>query len=247
MPALYFKPWIGPDFAEIQRLREQNPIVLTAQRDFWAHPIHVLGESHYGHPDEYRDDFTETVIRKCAFAPSRCGRFFAKILQVVGNRHISELDREHHWHKLAFSNYVQDLLPKSRQQPSNAEWDRGAAAFRTQLAITRPEILLVLGRRLWDHLPRDFGFPLPLLRLPTDVLPLPQSYGDREVVVNEAWAYVYETGGRKRLSIAVYVLHPSGRGFDWCIAARRLNTVRVYYDNIGSGEDFAGWPPAKLD
>lgn len=238
--ALFFEPWIGADY---KRLKELEGQVLSTEElgGFWAYPCHVLGESHYGKSQESEPGFTRYVIEKCGFTRSRCSSFFAKVLQVVANKHVSHLNREEHWQKLAFSNYIQDLLPKSRQAPSDPEWERGAAAFRSQLAITTPDILIVLGPRLWNHLPRDFGFAVEPMRLPRDMFPLPQKYGNREVVVSEAWAYVYEVAGTKRVTVAVYVAHPSGRGFDWHIAAKRVNTVRIFYSNIAVSEEVSGY------
>jgi hypothetical protein len=236
----FLMPWIGSDYAAVKVLEDgEQPLSSDALDGMWAYSCHVLGESHYGEPREHRPDFTHEVIHKCAFIRSNCSRFFAKVLEVVANKHISELNREQHWQKLAFSNFVQDLLPKSRKEPQSEEWERGAAAFASQLALTTPQVLVVLGHRLWKHLPRDFGFALPPMRLPQEMYPLPEKYGDREVSVEEAWAYVYESGGKKRVTIAVYVVHPSGRGFDWPIAARRVKTVRVFHSNIASSEEVA--------
>lgn len=241
--ALFFHPWIGADYARVQANVEAGSL----EQDVWAYPCHVMGESHYGRPEQYQPDFTEYVIRKCGFTRSKCSTFFARTMQIVANRHISELNREEHWQKLAYSNYIQELLPKSRQAPGHAEWERGAAAFRQQLAITRPQVLVVLGRRLWDHLPKDFGFPLASMRLPKSMFPLPSNKRSLDVVVNEAWAYVCEIDGQKHLTIAVYVLHPSGRGFDWHIAAKRVNTVRAFYDNIASGDELQSYQAIALD
>lgn len=201
-----------------------------------------MGEQH-----EYREDFTEEVMHKCALTTSKCSRFFAKVLQVVANKHISELDRFEHWHKLAYSNYIQNLLPKSRKAPSSEDWDRGADAFFQQLSMSKPQVLVVLGVRLWKNIPKLHGFGVKSMRLPNDVFPLPQSEPDRDVVVNEAHAYVFEVGGKKHLTIAVHVLHPSGRGFDWHVAAKRVNTVRFFYSNVAVSDEFENCAPVRLD
>lgn len=229
----FFEPWIGSDY---QRLREQRDQGVL-QPDVWAHPFHVLGESHYAELDEYEPGLTCRIIHECGFKASKCSRFFAKVLKVVTGKEIAGLNREEQWQKLAFSNYVQDVLTGPRREPSVEQWARGRDAFRAQLRATTPDVLLVLGQRLWDHLPRDFGFAVPEL-----------TSMDGTVQVKEAWAYVYEEGDAKRLSLAVYVIHPSAGGgaFKWRIAAERARTVLLYRSNILVSPEFEACPAVPL-
>lgn len=237
--ALFFEPWVGRDYARLkqQQFEEQGAVL---EPSVWAHPFHVLGESHYGDQTEYEPNFTRSLVEKCGHSSTygKCSAFFAKVLKIVQADEHPELTREQHWQKLAFSNYIQDLMQGPRVAPSAEQWERGREAFPEQLKATTPGTLLVLGQRLWKNLPRDFGFQVSKLEAMSGL-----------VTVEEAWAYVYEVNGVKRLSLAVYVIHPSAGGgaFKWRIAAERARTVAVYHSNIAVSEQFDRCEPLRLD
>lgn len=234
--ALFFEPWIGRDYAKIRQQQEAGAF----EFDDWTYPYHVLGESHYGKPHEQQPNLTRSIVETCGYSSThgKCSAFFAKVLKIVRADEHPELERKQHWDKLAFSNYIQDLMPGPGVAPSPEQWERGRLAFGQQLKATRSMVLLVLGQRLWNNLPRDFGFPIGELEAMS-----------RTVWVNDAWAYVYELDGRKHLSLAVYVIHPSAGGgyFKWEKAAERARTVALYYSNIAVSDRFEECPPTKLD
>lgn len=231
--ALFFQPWIGADYGRLQEEVEAGVL----EPAVWAHPFHAMGESHYGEPHECESGFTRARVLTCGYSSrfGPCSAFFAEVLKVVTGRQLVELNREEHWNKLAFSNFIQDLLPRHGAVPKQEQWERGRRAFRAQLAITRPQILLVLSQRLWAELPRDFCLNVPEMRSV-----------DAPVVVNEARAYVYEVAGRRQVTLAVYVIHPSAPAFKWRIAAARAQTAALYYSNIASSPEVAAFPAARI-
>lgn len=238
--SLFFEPWIGPDY---QRMREQgNRHVL--QSDGWAHPYQILGESHYGRAEDYKPDLTRCIVERCGFRSDQgpCSAFFAKVLQLFVGDHLTDAGksatRQEHWRKLAFSNYIQELLPEPGAAPSADQWKRAREAFPAHLAATTPQVLVVLGERLWENLPREFGFPVgKLLSM------------DQQLEVNDAWAYVYEHGGRKYLTLAICVTHPSaGDGaFKSETDAKRVLTTALFYSNIAVSDEFSSCRAVRLN
>ena len=235
--AIFFEPWIGADY---RRLQDQlNRRVL--QPDTWAYPFHVIAESHYGEAHENVPGLTRRIVEDCGFHSNhgKCSAFFAKLLKIVSAEEHPELERADHWRKLAFSNFIQDLLSGPRIAPNREQWDRGRRAFPEQLKLSTPQVLLVAGQRLWRELPTDFSFPLEPM----------QSLRRPDVWVNEARAYIYEVGGVRHMTIAVYVIHPSAGGgsFDWAKAAERARTAVEYHSNLAASEAYENWAVPCLD
>jgi hypothetical protein len=233
--SLFFQPWIGADYAELQHQRDQgvlNPSV-------WAHPFHVLAESHYGSLDDYQRDFTQRVVEKYGYGRSR---FFANILQIVTGEKLSSLDRREHWNKLAFSNFVQELMQNHSETPTEEQLERGRTAFPLQLALTRPQVLLVASQRLWVN----WLAKTRTSRSGFDPGPM-RFYEDVQITDNDAWVYHYSVAGRPYVTLAVYVIHPSAPAFKLEKAVKRAKTAAIFYSNIASGEEIQRREPLKID
>lgn len=81
-------------------------------------PLHVLGESHYGTADEHEPRDTYRIVRACAFGPSKCGKLFTTVVNVVATALDEQRPfdfRRRMWERRAFSNSIQDLLQYSRK------------------------------------------------------------------------------------------------------------------------------------
>lgn len=235
--ALFFEPWIGADYALLRERMKTDSL----EPGVWAYPYHVMGESHYGNASQHKRDLTREIVQSCGFSSGhgKCSAFFAKVLKVVRADEHPELTRPQHWQKLAFSNFVQELMTGPGIAPTTAQLDRARAGFRAQLKLTTPQVLLVLGQRTWRELPRDFGFPISEL----------QAMEDPAIVVKDAWAYVYEVAGIKHLTVAVYVIHPSAGGgvFKWEKAAIRARTVGIYHSNLEVSDQYESCLAPQLD
>lgn len=231
--SLFFEPWIGADYAQLQRQHDEgvsNPTVS-------AHPIHVLAESHYGEPQDYQPGFTRAIVEKCGYGRNA---FFAKILQIVTGEKLSSLDRREQWNKLAFSNFVQELMQNHREVPNQKQLERGRDAFPLQLALTRPQLLLVVSQRLWHWLAgtrtSESGFdPGPMC-----------FFDDVQIGEKEAWVYYYTVAGRSYVTLALYVLHPSAPAFKLEKAMKRAKTAAIFHSNIATGEDIAQREPLAI-
>lgn len=231
---LFFEPWIGADYAELQRQRDEgilNPSV-------WAHPFHVLAESHYGEVQDYRPGFTRLIVETCGY---RRNAFFANILQIVTGEKLSTLDRRAHWNKLAFSNFVQEFMPNHSEVPNEKQRQRGRDAFPLQLALTRPEVLLVTSQRLWHWLTEtrtpESGFDPGSMCF----------FDDVRISKNEAWVYHYTVAGRPHVTLALYVIHPSAPAFKLEKAVKRAKTGAIFHSNIASSDEIAQRKPLAID
>ena len=114
----------------------------------------VLGESHYGDPTEHRDrDFTRWVVRH--FGQERRARFFTRTAKVlIEDRDpgwISDAQRAEVWEHVAFYNFVLTVMEGPGHAPSNQHWEAAQAPFRTVLDVLFPQAVLILGRRVNDH------------------------------------------------------------------------------------------------
>lgn len=113
----------------------------------------VLGESHYGHPEDMAHDFTQHVVTKHAYCSGF--PFFSKITSVLrGNTtYPSDAERFDAWQHVAFYNFVQTFVAEeSRVAPTREEWKAAQTPFREVVRVLEPDVILVLGRRLWDEI-----------------------------------------------------------------------------------------------
>lgn len=210
---LFFRPWIGADYRDWPTRSHEN---LTP-------PVHILGESHYGNPDEYRPEFTVNVVNDRDLQ-SRRGPFFSNLMKAWSGVPLAAIDRGQFWDGLAFSNYIQDFLPGPRLPPSETMWQRGHVAFEELLLTHQPDALLVLGQRLWRHMTKRGSFRL----FPVEDEPDEKR---RVVRIDDARLYEREVDGERRWTIAMHILHPSAPAFDLQAAQRRAFLMRSHYMN----------------
>ncbi|MEZ0610095.1 hypothetical protein ACAW74_16375 [Fibrella sp. WM1] len=131
-----FEPFVGKDY------HTQSPKLL------------ILGESHYGlESDTLGKNFTNFVVRK--YAKRETGetrRFFTLIAKTV-DRKLDNQTALELWDKVAFYNYVQVLVGDGpRTRPTDQMFNQSNDAFRQVIDQLKPDILIVLGRRLGWHL-----------------------------------------------------------------------------------------------
>jgi hypothetical protein len=221
MSALFFEPWIGARYAETRdwRLRLLAGQLEGEQGD--GFPVHVKGESHYGESHENTPTNTARIMGECAFAPSHCSQFFTKLANLFADA--SGLDfgsgfRRAIWDRLAFSNFVQEVLPSHSVPPHKAQIANAQEAFFEQLRLTAPTVLLVVSYRLWQSLP-DCNC--------TQTGHVP-SFGPTAAPIPESRVYTYHVGNQHIWTHAICVPHPRTSAFrrKEC-AAKLLNALLV--------------------
>lgn len=116
--------------------------------------VMVLGESHYGDGIDDENGFTQLVIHEHAFKPGFA--FFSKLTNVLRGRtdYPTEEERVEAWEHIAFYNYVQEFVGGSaRIAPTPEMWEASYAPFVEVVRELKPDVILVLGYRLWDNVP----------------------------------------------------------------------------------------------
>jgi hypothetical protein len=176
-----FKPWV------------QGP--------YWNEPVRtlVIGDSHYGQDARAAtSEFTSQMVRELAIETPI--PFFTRIAAMMNNKILgSESERNSFWRSVAFYNYLQELAGEVAGVPVSYErFADSDAAFREVLRKLKPDLAIVLGHRVWNHMDVcDAAKDKPLRTKGVD---------DRYL---EAWQYATPDGNS---TLVFHVKHPS-RGF----------------------------------
>lgn len=115
----------------------------------------LLGESH--HSTEAIESQTMTIDCTQAYVDRKwTHRYWTEIMKVVEGRDYWEIDRGEFWSKVAFYNYIQEIVgdspgiaPTAKMQASSEQ------GLKSVLSYLQPTHVLVLAKRLWDSLPKD--------------------------------------------------------------------------------------------
>jgi hypothetical protein len=171
------------------------------QEPYWKSRVRtlVVGDSHYGDLSWSSPDFTNQIVIGSFDKPLA---FFTKSAAVIKNKILRDpSERREFWLTVAFYNYLQTFAGASPGvSVSHERFEESGAAFREVLARIRPNLIIVLGHRLWgnmENLGAKQDSPLP------DVGP--------DLRYTEVWQY--PTSG-KGTALAFHVKHPS-RGFSF--------------------------------
>jgi len=217
-----FEPWIGDTYRQkLDSLNGGTAFPGNCDR------LHCLGESHYSDPadpDGYKPgpQLTKQVVTDWGSESGGRSRFFRSLLQIAQGRRGEIDDKASVWSNIAYSNFVQALLPSARDRgPTADEWQDARRRFFAQLAITQPTVLAVLGKRMWQQLPDEGAQRL-------DELPR-TSVGP---AVEDAWLYAFQAGTKAKAVVAVCVAHPASPRFDLDLAIGRVNTARYWSSNL---------------
>lgn len=187
-----------------------------------------MGESQYGNEEDRHANVTISVMRALALPEYR---FFDTLLAIVTDGSAETLGRQKEWARLAFSNFVQTILPEDDRRPGTADWQSGRDAFFGQLALTRPKQLLVVGRQQWEQLPSVGYMPVP-----------PFKFDGRQI--ENVGIYAYDVNGEVAFTVATCIYHPSSRGrLKIPDARRQLRAVEAISCNLLSAmqRDDEGW------
>lgn len=206
MGALQFKPWIGAEYAKTRDWRVGMLSGNSTGEQGSGFPVHVMGESHYGTQDENTPDNTLRIMEKCAFAPSDCSRFFTKLANLFVDAASEAADRGYRrraWDRLAFSNYIQEVLPDLGIAPNGKQLATAEEAFFEQLRLTAPTILLVVSYRLWQSLPVTNCVSAGHI----------SCYGPKGATLPESRVYTCRVGNTYIWTHAICVPHPRTSAF----------------------------------
>jgi hypothetical protein len=143
LQGVYFLPWEGNSY------RQQTCRLL------------LLGESH--HSTEKVEPQTMTIDCTQSYADGSWNhKYWTEIMKVVDGKEYWEIERSEFWSKVAFYNYVQEIVgegPGIAPTPvMRASSEQGLASV---LSFLQPTHVLVLAKRLWYMLPESVFRPHP--------------------------------------------------------------------------------------
>ena len=132
---MQFEPWIGEKYFS---------------EGFRGVRVLALGESHYAEPGLARRTFTSDVIRECVFEGRAA--YFTKVAKLLNNlgsgEHLTDQLLRETWDRIAFYNFVQQMLPAPRVRPSEVMWKQAQQLFPNLMTQLRPQLIVVMGKAL---------------------------------------------------------------------------------------------------
>lgn len=108
----------------------------------------VLGESHYGDPEDL--EVTRQVIEEAVDLRSSHA-FLTKIEKVVTGEAAHGRGPGSFWQTVAFANFCPGAVDGPRTRPTEEMWDEGYRLFPAMLTLVKPKRILVLGNATWNH------------------------------------------------------------------------------------------------
>ncbi len=140
MSSIYFNPWIGSKYGH---------------RSCFGCSVLVLGEAHYGSlGDRTSTEFTTEIVNWLGQEDRNA--FFTKIAKMLlgkdGKAWLDNETRADLYENIAFYNYVQCFVSGPRVAPTQEQWRISHPAFPEVLSLLKPEVIVVLGDRLDQHM-----------------------------------------------------------------------------------------------
>lgn len=186
MSDVYFKPWIGDDYKSARRFGKR---------------VMILGESHYQWDKKVKPapEWTCTFVGN-QMSGDHTHAFWTRIVSAFIGHKPDLFEKQDFWRSVAFYNYVQQSVGfDAHVGPTREMWASSEPAFAEVLHAHAPQVLIVLGYRLWNKIP-DLG---GAAAAPIDCAKQPQT-----------WRYPLNCGGS---CLAYGIRHPSSgfTGSEW--------------------------------
>ena len=143
----FFEPWIGERYG--------------VESQFGCRLL-LLGESHYGIPDEYEPRFTKRMVQELGI-DEQTHKFFNGVYTATTGHPAREAtveDRSRFWHGVAFANFIQEFPSDSwRVRPTTAQWRMARNVLPALVEQMRPDFIVVLGLGVRYWLPDQLSVP----------------------------------------------------------------------------------------
>ncbi len=180
MSAIFFQPWNGDRYGERSGKR-----------------VLVLGEAHYSWKAKpVLDAGTTRELVSNQISGDHTYAFWTHVARAFIDKKPTLKEKGDFWHTVAFSNYIQESVGDGPGiRPTPEMWKKAVPAFIELLERLTPQVIIVLGYSLWNHLPRDMGSPDFVMDDPKNM---------------RTWRYPLSNG---RSCLAYPVRHPSS-GFN---------------------------------
>jgi hypothetical protein len=179
-----FSPWIGDQFQSgLRGLR-----------------LLIVGESHYGPKNQnYDPGFTVNCVRNVVRGEWKL-KFFGNLQSNLADAGLGVESptclraRKEFWERVAFYNYIQEMISAPGIAPSTSAWERAREPFREVLNELQPNCVLFACKRLYLAATDRFEAVAPL---------------SVEGMERGAVLVPYDGGN----GVGSFILHPSYRGY----------------------------------
>lgn len=155
-----FLPWIGENY-ENGISYDENGIIQYGTPENKGKKILVLGESHYcADEKDATEDLTRSVIKDfidpdSVFEPYK--NTYTKFERALAGKTLVKEEQKGLWEHVVFYNYVQRPLSGARITPTQEDFKISETPFWKILSVLKPDLIIVLGKRLYINLPQQ-GF-----------------------------------------------------------------------------------------
>lgn len=178
MTSIFFQPWRGDCYGN----------------GFLGKRALVLGESHYDWDKEEPIDKMPLLTQRCIQEQidGLWSKPFWTNIAATFLGHLPELsEKKAFWNSVAFYNYVQSSAGYGpRKRPTPQQWQDAWVPFTEVLGELKPEVVIVLGYRLWENLPSHGSAGPRIEKAPRQ---------------KDTWRYAYAGGS----CLAYGIRHPS--------------------------------------
>lgn len=187
MKNVHFLPWVGTNYAKGKS----------------GYKIMALGESHYcANPEtEAIPTLTQEIIADLTDVNSPHEHYkntYTKFERALQGEVVVPADKLQFWNAILFYNFVQQPISGARVAPTSEQFEESEDAFFEVLEQYRPDIILVWGQRLYNHLPQ--------------VNEKSKTITFSDGTSSSCLSYQLADGHIVRV---LQITHPSA-GFDWC-------------------------------
>lgn len=159
MNKVFFKPWIGENYYS---------------SGIFGKKILVLGESHdcdgcnacgnlKNINAECRELTSQTIrdflrFKKGEIDHQAWMKAFTNFGNIVNHRHLNAEETNTFWNSVLYYNYVQSSTGQTKKTQPYKAYVRNSAAFFQVIDTHKPDLIIVLGKKLWDLLPSNGEF-----------------------------------------------------------------------------------------
>ncbi len=136
---------------ETQLLSDENGVKWAPHigANYFSSPFRILlvGESHYGNPNDSNDlsnnpDFTKLMVKELGIEKMNYNniKLFNKI-----NALLNYNSNEEVWQKIGFYNFIQEVMPEKTIRPKKEHFVNGWKSFAHVLDALKPDLCIFIG------------------------------------------------------------------------------------------------------
>lgn len=172
------------------------------ERSKFGKRILLVGESHYRQNSSWKADYIGPGLTRWAVKYNR-----DNVNSIFGRTAL--LFKEHpslcFWDEVAFYNFVQFLIPTSRDRPSKEMFEQSQEPFLELLDQIQPDGVLSLGKTQWIEMPWNQYEPRPVKFYDGDGNPVDSGYYRLQSGKSCLATFIHHPTGSRRWSLARWI------------------------------------------